>query len=72
MSESSKISFGYGRTINIGNFESVRVENNEEVSLNPGEDVNAAYADLVRRVIQRVDAAAKLLATKATSEQASR
>lgn len=72
MPESSKISFGYGRTLNIGGFESVKVENSEEVSLQPGEDVNAAYADLVKRVIQRVDGAAKLLATKATSEQASR
>ena len=72
MPESSKISFGYGRTLNIGGFESVKVENSEEINLQSGEDVNAAYAALVGRVIQRVDSAAKLLAAKATSEQVPR
>lgn len=72
MPETSKISFGYSRTLNIGGFEGIRVENSEEVSLQSGEDINAAYAALVGRVIQRVDSAAKLLAAKATSEQVPR
>ena len=40
------ITAGYRRVINLGNFESVAIEEHVEAELEPGEDVEAARAAL--------------------------
>ncbi len=51
-----KISITFGRTINLGNFESARIDIHMEADREEGDDIEDAYSDLRAEVEDRLAA----------------
>lgn len=51
---SKTMRFAAGRTINVGNYNSARVDYEESITVTDGDDETAAYAALRERVYQRL------------------
>jgi hypothetical protein len=50
-----KITKSYGRTVNVGDFNSIRLETTIEATLEPGEDADPAGAALYEQVKNEVE-----------------
>lgn len=50
-----EVSFTYGRTHNIGNYESVRFEHSETRTLEPGDKADDVLNDMAAKVVPLVD-----------------
>ena len=62
----TRISLSLGRTVNCGNFESVRVDAGIEQDLEKGESIQHAYAVAWAEIHRQVEKRAKLAAEEMT------
>ena len=58
-----ELSFAVGATINLGNFNSARVDVSEVIELDKGDDVELEYSRLKERVAKRLDQEVKEIAS---------
>ena len=67
MGKVKEISVNYSRTVNLGNFESVKIDIGEVVTVGPKDDAETVCAEAFARVKKEVSAHVRAIKEKAGS-----